>query len=166
MALHGLGKETAQWSQAERTVQKSVQVSSAPYSNFSFPLLLSFYLADFCCLASHIKAVSVGHCINCFAYPYIPDGKLLWPGLTHVVSPRHSRLWFWVCCYDILAINIIPTLFFPTLLPLAQLIWRNLFSQRRTGVAGSSLNELFRNVAASFPTQKPVILSQNSCTPR
>lgn len=74
------------------------------------------------------------------------------------VSPRHSSgsgltvmtsLW-----------QTIPTLVLPTLLPLAQLIWRNLFSQCRTGVAGSSLNELFRNTAASFPTQKPVILSE------
>lgn len=76
----------------------------------------------------------------------------------HIMSPWHSSgseltvmtsLW-----------QTIPTLVLPTFLPLAQLIWRNLVSQCRTGVAGSILNELFRNMAASVPTQKPEICSE------
>lgn len=67
------GKGTAQRSQAERTVAEigpsltanaeggrlpagfPKLCSSTPYSHFSFPLLLSFYLANFSCLASHVK---------------------------------------------------------------------------------------------------------------
>lgn len=82
----------------------------------------------------------------------------------HIMSPWHSSgseltvmtsLW-----------QTIPTLVLPTLLPLAQLIWRNLVSQCRTGVAGSILNELFRNTELQFPHKSQKYALKNSHAPK
>lgn len=164
--LRGLGKGTSQWSHTIscRHPQTTLIVSLLQFLLSSALLLLFSWLLLSSCpqKREYLWATTL---IALPTLTYLRESSY-GPGLTHMVSLQHSGLCFWVSCYDILATNIIPTLFFPTLLPLAQMIWCNLFSQHRTGVAGSSLNELFRNVAASFPTQKPVILSENRYTPR
>lgn len=124
---HGLGKETAPQSQPEGGKQSErllkplhipwpllrsgsfLQASPAVYSDFSFPLLLSFYLADFSCLASHREDVSIA--------------PLALPALTYLmVSSCHRQEWLRQCPLttrpivtfrDIPAVNTTPISFCP-----------------------------------------------------
>lgn len=63
-------------------------------------------------------------------------------GDSGIVPSQSGLLWHSCCKYNTYLILL-----------LAWLLWRNLFSPCRTGAAGLRPNALYRNMAASLPTQ-------------
>lgn len=150
---HGLGKETAPQSQPEGGKQserllKPLHIPWPLLRSGSFlqaspaGCLLRFLLSSaFVLLFSWFLLPSLPqrrciYCTSCFACPHIPNGELLsQTGVTQAVSP-HNQAYCdipWHSCSEHNTYLI---------LPLAWLIWRNLFSQCLTGVSGLSLNAL------------------------
>lgn len=134
------------------------------YSNFSFPLLLSFYLADRSCPAFHRKDSICGPLHQLLCLPLHTRWKALMARTDSCVAPRHSGLWFWVGfqhpCDKHNTYLILPHTSASGTTDMKKFVFpmQNWSSRLKF--------ELFRNMAASFPTQKPIILSENSCTPR
>lgn len=166
-ALHGRGLLSAadpmQWHSVvvkrNHTAQPGSFLQVFPNLTGSCPLLLS-YLADCSCPASHRTDRICGplHWLLCL----LP--QTWWEALRARTDSYHVPLtlfWFWAVMTSLW--QTIPTLVVCTLLPLAQLIWRYLFSQCRTGAAGSSLNEQkhgssISHTKASNTLQKTAVL--------
>lgn len=177
---HGLGKDTAPQSQLEGGKQNEWLLKPL---HIPWPLLRSgsfLQASPAGCLLRFLFSSAFVLLFSWFLLPSIPQKRCIWgplhlllclpshtshgellsqTGVTQAASPHNQA-----CCdtpwHSCSKHNTY------LILPLAWLLWRNLFSQCLTGVAGLSLNALFRDVAASFPAQKPVMLPGNGSAPR
>lgn len=121
--------------------------------------LLSFYLADCSCPASHKKDRICGplHWLLCL----LPHTWWEAPTATtdsHCVPP--TLLWLWTDCYDILVTN--NTYFSPphTSASGTTDMKKFVFYSMQNWSSRLKFEWTIQNTAASFPTQKPVILSE------